>query len=387
MNNKKARVIAFYLPQFHPTKENDAWWGKGFTEWTNVGKAKPLFKGHYQPRVPADLGYYDLRMPEVREEQAKMAREAGIEGFCYWHYWFGNGKELLKLPFNEVLESGKPDFPFCLGWANHSWSNKTWLAGSKFKKDSVLMEQTYPGKEEHIEHFYALLDAFKDKRYICVDGKPLFVVHSPAEIPDVTNFMNLWRNLAIENGLKGIHFVGITNSIKNYVKVNDKKKYRIANLHEGGLLYKKTLDLGFDAINSRGFWRSEFIVKGRYMKFFHAVIKKVIGGVFLEKYKYKRIIKNFYIMEDVWENVYPTIFPQWDRSPRAGKEAQIYTGSTPELFKVHINDALKIVAHKEDEHKLIFLMSWNEWAEGNYVEPDIVYGNGYLNVLKELINF
>ena len=117
----KARVIALYLPQFHPIPENDKYWGKGFTEWTNVGKAKPLFKGHYQPRVPADLGYYDLRMPEVREAQAGLAREAGIEGFCYWHYWFGNGRMLLERPFQEVLDSGKPEFPFCLGWANHSW--------------------------------------------------------------------------------------------------------------------------------------------------------------------------------------------------------------------------------------------------------------------------
>ena len=124
--NRKARVIAYYLPQFHPIPENDEYWGKGFTEWTNVGKAKPLFKGHYQPRVPADLGYYDLRMSEIREAQADLARDAGIEGFCYWHYWFGNGKQLLERPFNEVLASGKPDFPFCLGWANHSWTTKTW---------------------------------------------------------------------------------------------------------------------------------------------------------------------------------------------------------------------------------------------------------------------
>ena len=151
-NNKKARVIAFYLPQFHPIPENDAWWGKGFTEWTNVRKAKPLFRGHYQPRVPANLGYYDLRMPEVREAQAELAREAGIEGFCYWHYWFGDGKELLERPFHEVLESGKPDFPFCLGWANQSWTNRTWNSTKSFAKESVLIEQTY-SEADHIINF------------------------------------------------------------------------------------------------------------------------------------------------------------------------------------------------------------------------------------------
>ena len=124
--NRKARVIAFYLPQFHPIPENDEWWGKDFTEWTNVGRAKPLFSGHYQPRVPADLGYYDLRLPEIREQQANMAREAGVEGFCYWHYWFGIGKRLLECPFNEVLASGCPYFPFCLGWANISWTKRNW---------------------------------------------------------------------------------------------------------------------------------------------------------------------------------------------------------------------------------------------------------------------
>ena len=135
--NKKARVIAYYLPQYHPIPENDKWWGKGFTEWRNVAKAKPLFRGHDQPRVPADLGYYDLRMTEVREEQARLAQDVGIEGFCYWHYWFGGGRELLERPFLEVLRSGKPDFRFCLGWANHSGTIKTWTVGQKFVKDSL----------------------------------------------------------------------------------------------------------------------------------------------------------------------------------------------------------------------------------------------------------
>ena len=168
----KARVIAFYLPQFHPIPENDEWWMKGFTEWTNVGKARSLFPGHYQPKVPADLGYYDLRVPETRQAQADMAREYGIEGFCYWHYWFGNGKRLLERPFNEVLASGKPDFPFCLAWANESW--KGFFHGVKTKQ--ALITQLYPGEDDYIAHFETVLPAFKDPRYITVDDKPVFMI-------------------------------------------------------------------------------------------------------------------------------------------------------------------------------------------------------------------
>ena len=191
MANKKARVIAYYLPQFHPTPENDKFWGKGFTEWTNVGRARPLFHGHYQPRVPADLGYYDLRMPEIREQQAELAREAGIEGFCYWHYWFGGGKELLERPFNEVVESGKPDFPFCLGWANHTWSTRTWTSSKTGYQETIIAEMTYPGDEDHISHFYKYLNAFKDKRYIKVDGKLLFVIFAPQDFVDFPHFKDL----------------------------------------------------------------------------------------------------------------------------------------------------------------------------------------------------
>ena len=251
MKNKKARVIAFYLPQFHPIPENDEWWGKGFTEWTNVGKAKPLFKGHYQPRVPADLGYYDLRMPEIREAQANMAKEAGVEGFCYWHYWFGNGKQLLEKPFNDVLNSGKPDFPFCLGWANHSWNNRSWSKHARWSEDMTLMEQTYPGEEEHTIHFYEVLKAFKDPRYIKVDGKPMFVIFKPLDIPKVTKFIKLWKKLAKENGLNGIHFVGVTANSSNYTFDKDgKKKFKPAGVNDCASHYQHTLDLGFDAVNS-----------------------------------------------------------------------------------------------------------------------------------------
>ena len=188
--DKKAHVIAFYLPQYHPVPENDEWWGKGFTEWTNVAKAKPMFYGHYQPIIPADLRFYDLRLPEVREEQARLAKEAGIDAFCYWHYWFGNGKQLLERPFNEVVASGKPDFPFCLAWANHSWMKKNWNnAISRFCQD-LLIEQEYPGIEDIKAHFYAILPALKDPRYYRIDGKLAFLIYAPTDIPDTALFMD-----------------------------------------------------------------------------------------------------------------------------------------------------------------------------------------------------
>ena len=198
------RPIALYLPQYHPIPENDTWWGKGFTEWTNVTKAKPLFKGHWQPRLPADLGFYDLRIPEVREAQAALAKEYGIHGFCYWHYWFA-GKRILERPFNEVVHSGKPDFPFCVGWANQTWQGKWHGLSDK----QVLMEQTYPGREDHVAHFYSLLDAFTDERYIEVNGKKLFFIFSPKELENPQLFIDTWRELAVKEGLKGFHFVGM----------------------------------------------------------------------------------------------------------------------------------------------------------------------------------
>ncbi|MEQ3237806.1 glycosyltransferase WbsX family protein [Bacteroides cellulosilyticus] len=382
--NRKARVIAFYLPQFHPTPENDYYWGKGFTEWTNVGKAKPLFKGHNQPRVPADLGYYDLRLPEVREQQAKMAKEAGIEGFCYWHYWFGNGKMTLERPFQEVLESGKPDYPFCLGWANHSWSNKTWTKTSQFSKDMMIFEQCYPGVKDDIAHFEYVLKAFKDKRYICVDGKPLFLVFKPLEVPHMKSFIELWQKLAIENGLKGIYFVGIAHTASNYIYKYGLKIPRIPRTDETAMYCLQTLNLGFDAVNTRGLWRAEVLSKGAFLKVIYAGLKK-IGFDFVEKYDYNKIIDNFYTEEEKKENIYPTILPQWDRTPRCGLKAPIYVNSTPSNFGKAIERVLKMIDEKKEEHKIMFLMSWNEWGEGNYVEPDLKYHDGYLKVLREKI--
>lgn len=379
----KARVISFYLPQYHPFKENDEWWGKGFTEWTNVGKAKPLFRGHYQPRVPADLGYYDLRCPWVREAQAEMARNAGVEGFMYWHYWFGNGKKLLERPFQEVLLSGKPDFPFCLGWANHSWTNKSWEVGTKKVKEATLMEMIY-NKEEYIKHFYEVLPAFKDKRYIQVDGKPLFLVFRPLEIPNPREFIELWQAMAQENGLKGIYFVGIAYNmlpqdwtLKNIILKNIADK--------SALYYKAVLNAGYDAVNSRGYHRADYYCRSLKEVLWRSICMRLFKYTPVSRCEQKNINKYLYVKEDRWENVFPTLLPNWDRTARSGARARVYTGSTPEVFSEQLKSVVDLLSDKEDEHKITFLMSWNEWAEGNYVEPDLKYGHGFLDVLKKIV--
>lgn len=365
MEKVNARVIAYYLPQFHPIPENDKWWGKGFTEWTNVGKAKPLFKGHYQPRVPADLGYYDLRMPEVREAQAEMARNSGIEGFMYWHYWFGNGKTLLERPFNEVIESGKPDFPICLGWANHSWENKTWDSSEQYKKSEILIEQVYPGIDDYEKHFYYLLKAFKDKRYITIDGKPIFLIFSPLHFSEVKIFISLWQSLAKSNGLTGIYFLGQAHENSDCSKI---------------------LNLGFDGVSRIGTIDAAYMIKGKYLNKIFKRIREKTSLAPLNTFKYSDIVENILMPEiDKISNIYPTVLPGFDHSPRSGRKGLIYLGSTPDLFQKLLRKAIQMIEHKQVEHRIIFLKSWNEWAEGNYVEPDIINGHGYLNALKKEI--
>jgi len=351
--SNSARIIAFYLPQYHPIPENDTWWGKGFTEWTNVAKAKPLFKGHDQPRIPADLGYYDLRVPEVREAQAQLAKTSGIEGFCYWHYWFGNGKRLLERPFDEVLKSGQPDFPFCLAWANETWQGFDF--GSEGR--NVLIEQNYPGEEDYIAHFQEVLPAFLDKRYIQVNGKPLFYIYKPEQLPNPSRFIELWQELAKKSGLKGVFFVcqGLDR--------------HLLDQHEKA---------GFDAINTN-----------RFKELFHkrSLWSKIQRRVFRLPviFNYKEVIKILGDSADAKENYFPTVIPNWDHTPRSGRRGNVFQNSTPKLFKKHLSDTLETIKDKPYEKKIIFLKSWNEWAEGNYVEPDKRFGLGYLEVIKSLI--
>ena len=363
---EKVRVIAFYLPQFHPIPENDEWWGKGFTEWTNVAMAKPQYRGHCQPRVPADLGFYDLRVPEVREAQAKMAKEAGIEGFMYWHYWFGNGRQLLERPFNEVLASGKPDFPFCLGWANHSWSRKTWTAKKKPGAPTMLLKQEYLGDEDYTQHFYSVLPAFKDHRYIRVNNKPFFLIYNVLDIPDLKHFMDLWQNLAKQNGLDGIHFVG---NVMGHIA--EQRKDEIINS-------------GVDAtvLSNMVYAEEKCVGKlGMYWKKFSARILRM-GP---ECYSYKKFIKYVHNDYEKMENVYPVVFPGQDTTPRRGKEAVILTGCTPELFGQYLRDSVEIASKKKPENRIVIINAWNEWGEGNYLEPDMKFGNVFLEECNKIL--
>lgn len=377
----RARVIAYYLPQYHPIPENDRFWGKGFTEWTNVAKAKPLFRGHVQPNIPADLGFYDLRLAEIREEQARLAREAGVEGFCYWHYWFGNGKKVLDMPFNEVLKSGKPDYPFCLGWANHSWTTKTWEKGKSFVSETMIFEQLYPGDEDYIAHFYDVLPAFQDHRYITVEGKPLFVIFDPDALEDATHFMGLWNCLAKENGLNGVYFVGRCDALPT---MNSSNLRKIDSLTKPR--YDAMLERGFDGINSVTLKYAEFKATGVIHKAIHSVLRKYFEGIVLDKYRYDDIMANIVTPEDYCDRIYPQLTPRRDRSPRAGRKAMIYYNSTPEGFRIAAEKAVQCVEQRDMDHRLIFLNAWNEWGEGAYMEPDIQFGHGYIDVLSEVLN-
>jgi lipopolysaccharide biosynthesis protein len=348
----RCRIVAYYLPQFHPIPENDEWWGKGFTEWSNVAKAKPLFPGHYQPHVPADLGFYDLRVPETRAAQAEMAKQYGIEGFCYYHYWFGNGKRLLERPFNDVLRTGEPDYPFCLCWANETWTGR-WHGSP----NRILIEQTYPPGDDE-KHFYHLIEAFNDKRYIRIDEKPVFLVYRPGHLPAPKRTTDCWRELANKNGLNGLYLVGVAD--KEWVP----SKY------------------GFDASTLTIDWHPAALGQMKGTRKIRNYLRRMLGFPG-HVYLYGKASQHFIARAASQTFVHPCVVPNWDNSPRCGKNGVILHKSTPELFRKHLKQALDQVMQKPYETRFVFLKSWNEWAEGNHLEPDLRYGRSYLQVLKE----
>lgn len=352
------RVIAINLPQFHPFKENDEWWGKGFTEWTNVTKSKPRYWGHYQPHLPTDTGFYDLRLPESREMQAQMAKEVGIYGFCYYHYWF-NGKQLMDRPVRDILKSNSPDFPFMLCWANENWA-RNWDGGF----NQVLISQIYSEEDDRAHMKYLCENVFCDSRYIRVDGKAVFCVYKPSYFPDMKRTIETWREVA-----------------KKY----NTELYLIYCDHQG---YKlgEYLNKGFDSsLEFQPFYRGDF---GKYSNILARLTKKILPHIqnpFNTFYSYPRFVD--YQIRRTRNNSkqYPCASPGFDNSPRRKGGFIMYKGSNPSLFKKWLNYIVHEIPPYSKEENFVFINAWNEWAEGNHLEPDIKWGRKYLDAVKEVL--
>lgn len=367
------KIITFYLPQFHEIPENNEWWGKGFTEWVNVKKAQPLYEGHEQPRVPLNENYYNLLDPNVQVWQAKIAKEYGVYGFCYYHYWF-NGKLLLEKPMENMLKNRDIDIPFCVCWANEPWT-RAWVGETK-----VLIPQLYGEKREWKEHFDYLLPFFKDSRYICDDGKPLVVIYRPEVIECLNEMLDYWNELAIQEG-----FEGLTYAYQNI-----------------------DFDLKADKDDSRFKYNIEFqplyarhdMFKNNH-KYIKALRRKVAAfveknfGFDLMRYGVGFFNKSNQISYDeAWNKILtrkpgteknvPGAFVGWDNTPRKGERGEIFVGDTPEKFEKYLTQQI-IRAKNIYSKDMIFMYAWNEWAEGGYLEPDTRSGYKNLEAIKNAL--
>lgn len=368
--NKKIKFLTYYLPQYHPIPENDKWWGKGFTEWTNVTKAKPLYKWHQQPILPGELGFYDLRLPQIQEKQAALAKEYGIDGFVYYQYWFGNGKMLLEQPAESMLANKNVDIPFCFCWANETWKG-VWHGIDKPKS---LIEQKYGGKKDYIAYFNYLLPFFKDERYIRIDNKPMFHIYRLNDIPDVDLFINTFEKLAVEQGFNGIYFVA-TGKANSDIVINRSNIY--------------------GSVGVENFHKVKFIDYYTYSKF--RLISKIekkflyyLGYFDKVGYRKKPLVINYQkalkrINTTIPNKKFiPCIVPNWDNTARSGMKSMIFKNTSPSTFYEHFKILMtEYVKHKENP-PFIMIKSWNEWAEGNYIEPDQMNGRAWLEVVKKI---
>ena len=344
------KLIAFYLPQFHPISENDAWWGKGFTEWRNVVSARPLFRGHYQPHLPSDLGFYDLRLPETRQAQAELAETYGIHGFCYYHYWF-NGKQLLIRPFDEVLKSGKPNFPFCLCWANENWTRK-WDG----LDSNILLGQEY-NHDDDLQHIRRLLPAFEDQRYIRVCGKPMFLVYRTALMPDPKSTAEIWREEAIKSGLGDLFLVNVTSIGK----------------------YGNPQDIGFDAsVEFAPDWCATGPSQNRgFRRLWNVISSKITLDTRL--WDYDAMVRNMLAKPEPDYTFFRCVTPSWDKTARRPQNADVFLGSSPDKYAGWLSEIVRRTRLRyEPDYQFIFVNAWNEWAEGCHLEPDQKYGRSYL---------
>lgn len=354
-------MLAFYLPQFHPIPENDLWWGKGFTEWTNVVRAKPLFRGHYQPQLPADLGFYDLRLAEARNAQAALARQHGVHGFCYYHYWF-EGQRLLNRPLDEVLSSGEPDFPFCLCWANESWTRR-WDG----LHNEVLRAQTYGGEKDDCAHIDWLMRVFADRRYIRVNGMPLFLIYRARELPDIRQTISVWRQKVLEAGFPGLYLCSVDSSWARNWNPTPSGFNAAVEFQPAFTLIRP----GLADILATG--KVNWLLRGKHQRHTIVLYKHFVDAMLQRNYpEYK---------------MFRCVTPGFDNTPRrTGLPVSMLHTTNPEDFGRWLTAAVSWTrTHLQGEEQVVFVNAWNEWAEGNHLEPDQRFGHAFLQEIPKAL--
>ncbi len=373
------KIITFYLPQFHSIPENDKWWGEGFTEWVNVKKAEPLFEGHIQPRIPLDNNYYDLSDTDVMRWQTATAKENGIYGFCFYHYWFG-GKLLLQKPVENYLREKDIDFPFCICWANEHWTNQ-WVSDN----NDVLMEQKYGDEDEWKAHFDYLLPFLLDPRYIKKDNKPVLVIYRPDLIEKRGDMISCWNSLAVKAGLEGICFMFQRPDAVLSGTAGDMSMFDYC------IEYQPLLEFSLMSDEKRRFMKLRKL-KRKLMHYIEKHWGVSTEGMKLSRlktsqlsvYDYDRVWSDIISKKPLFQNSIPGAFVNWDNTPRKGNRGFAVKGADPEKFRDYLKKQIKHAV--EDYHQdMIFMFAWNEWSEGGFLEPDEKYGYGFLNAVRDAL--
>ncbi len=365
------KILAYYLPQFHEVPENNEWWGKGFTEWTNVKKATPLFEGHNIPRVPLNNNYYDLTDPAVQKWQVELAKKYGIYGFCMYHYWF-NGHMLLEKPINQYLEHKELDLPFCFSWANEYWTNG-WVSA----ENKILIAHDNTDEQDWINHFNYFLPFFKDDRYIKIDGKPLLILYFPDILQKCNEMIDCWRKLARENGFPDLYIL-YQKAMTHFNDAVDKSHF------DGGIEFQP----GYSQVKNRSASRRKYealrfkIVNALKLKL--GISFKKSDNVREEHISYDKLWEDILNTRPDNDHMYPGAFVDWDNTPRKGTRGSLYDGVTPEKFKNYLSKQIRNT--KDNYHKdMLFMFAWNEWGESGYLEPDEKYQYAFLEAVRDAL--
>jgi hypothetical protein len=369
MINKKKRIFAIYLPQFHPIPENDIFWGKGFTEWHNVTSAVPQFKGHHQPHLPTELGFYDLRVPETMQEQSKLAAEHGIDGFMFYHYWFN--RPVMQKPLEIYLKLQNNKLPYYFCWANENWTRR-WDGG----ESEVLLKQDY-NETDNREHCEYLKQFFNDPNYVKVNGCPVLAIYRPTHIPDLKHWVENFRKTAVELGFKGVYLMYVlTHGRDSDVDVYEKG-------FDSGLLFEP----GWGGYTAGGLTVNFGDKLGKLLHLMKLRKKPPI------LYRHSMIRYDEYVNARIQNykpkpfKCFPSVFPNWDNSPRRRKGGgHIFINANPQTFKQWLEDSVIKFQPYSEEENFILVNAWNEWAEGNHLEPCNQWGRQYLEAVKEVVD-